>query len=164
MVATTRQQAPILSAFSGLVAVALVALLLTCLRRPVTAPHFSAIRLLTTLTVVAQCGHFIEEYRAGFHLSFPRLFGLAAWTDSVFVTFNLVWILLWALAIVLLPRWPGVAVFPVWFLAIAAMLNGLVHPLLAINVGGYFPGLWSSPVIGVLGFMLLRKLAVATRN
>jgi hypothetical protein len=152
-----------LSALSGLIVAALVALLLTCLRRPVAAADFSEIRLLTALTVVAQSGHFIEEYRAGFQLSFPQLFGLAAWTDSFFVAFNLAWIILWTLAIVLLPRWPGVAVFPVWFLAIAAMLNGLVHPLLAINAGGYFPGLWSSPVIAVLGFLLLRKLAVATR-
>lgn len=153
-----------MSAFSGLIVAVLVALLLTCLRRPVAAAHFSEMRLLTALTVVAQSGHFIEEYRAGFHLSFPQLFGLAAWTDSFFVTFNLVWITLWTIAIVLLPRWPGVAVFPVWFLAIAAMLNGIVHPLLAVSVGGYFPGLWSSPVIGVLGFLLLQKLALATRH
>jgi hypothetical protein len=48
--------------------------------------------------------------------------------------------------------------FPVWFLAIASAANGVVHPILSLIVAGYFPGLWTSPLAGLLGAALLRTL------
>jgi hypothetical protein len=45
--------------------------------------------------------------------------------------------------------------FPLWFLGIACALNGLAHPLLALRSGGYFPGLITSPLVGVAGVLLL---------
>ena len=38
------------------------------------------------------------------------------------------------------------------------MANGLAHPLLAIRAGGYFPGLATAPLVGVVGVMLFRRL------
>ena len=34
------------------------------------------------------------------------------------------------------------------FLAIGMVLNGIVHPLLSVRAGGYFPGLVTSPLVG----------------
>jgi hypothetical protein len=49
-----------------------------------------------------------------------------------------------------------------WFLAIACVANGVIHPILSLAVAGYFPGLWSSPLVGILGVGLLRSMALAT--
>jgi len=56
----------------------------------------------------------------------------------------------------------AVALFPLWFLAAASVSNALLHPALAIATGGYFPGVLTSPVVGVAGLFLLRGLARIT--
>ena len=55
-----------------------------------------------------------------------------------------------------------VALFPLWFLGIASVANGLIHPLLALNAGGYFPGLVTSPLVGAVGALLLARLSRVT--
>jgi len=54
------------------------------------------------------------------------------------------------------------ALFPLWFLAIASLANGVAHPLLSVQAGRYFPGLFTSPLVGVAGLALLRQMALAT--
>jgi len=49
------------------------------------------------------------------------------------------------------------------FLAPTAMLNAIAHPLMAVAVNGYFPGLISSPLIGLAGLWLWLKLRDAVR-
>jgi hypothetical protein len=56
-----------------------------------------------------------------------------------------------------------IALFPLWFMGIACVVNGLGHPALSARAGGYFPGLVTSPLVGVLGILLLRKLGLITR-
>ena len=56
------------------------------------------------------------------------------------------------------------ALFPVWFFAIAAVANGIAHPVLAVVGHGYFPGLITSPVLGVLGVLLGLRLLELTRR
>jgi len=53
---------------------------------------------------------------------------------------------------------PKAAFFAAWILALAATLNGIAHPLMAVSVGGYFPGLISSPFIGAAGIYLWKQL------
>ena len=55
------------------------------------------------------------------------------------------------------------ALIPIWFFAIGMSLNGVVHPLLALQAGGYFPGLASSPVVGLFEVMLWSRLLAFTR-
>ncbi|MEQ8857548.1 MAG: HXXEE domain-containing protein [Pseudomonadales bacterium] len=81
---------------------------------------------------------------------------------SVFVGFNLVCIGLWIAAIPGLRSASPWALGAAWFLAIAGVMNGIAHPLLAVAAGGYFPGLVSSPLIGVAGLVLWRRLRAAT--
>lgn len=147
-----------------LVLVAVVALRLA-LRRPspteMTTEREIASRVLA-LTTVIQSGHFAEEWSTDFHARFPALFGLEPMPLSFFVAFNLTWIVIWTASIPLLRSARKSAFFAAWFLALAGMLNGVAHPLMAVASVGYFPGLISSPFIGLASFFLWKRLHGAT--
>lgn len=61
-----------------------------------------------------------------------------------------------------LRRGSRIASGAVWFFALAAIVNGVAHPILAVIVGGYFPGLFSAPFLGAVGVWLLICLRAAT--
>lgn len=158
----TAEAASILLATLGLSIAAVLALLLSLSRPGIESGHRKKIRLTSGVTLGLQLLHFTEEYLHQFHVRLPELLGLAVWPETFFLTFNLVWLTIWAAAITSLETFPKAAAFPLWFLAIASAANGLAHPLMAIAVDGYFPGLWSSPLVGILGLLLLRQLSLAT--
>jgi len=124
--------------------------------------RLAASRALALATGI-QGVHFVEEAVAGCEEQFPALLGLPAMAMSLFVAFNLAWIAIWIASIAGLRSANPVAFFAAWFLAIAGMLNGLAHPLMAIATGGYFPGLASSPLVGVASLWLWLRLRGATR-
>ena len=64
----------------------------------------------------------------------------------------------WILSAVALDLGHRAALVPIWFFAIAMLLNGVAHPLLALWAGGYFPGLITSPLSGLVGVLLWRQL------
>jgi len=143
---------------------AVIALWVTISRGGVAAdaaPVQSAVRVAAT-AVAAQAGHFIEELATGFHERFPAVFGLEPLSLPLFVSFNLLWLGIWALSAWGLARRRQVALFPLWFLGIASVANGLAHPLLALNAGGYFPGLATSPPVAAVGALLLARLSRVT--
>jgi hypothetical protein len=145
----------------------LVALYLTLTRKPVSAdlPARRGLVGLGALAVATQAAHFAEEWATTFYERFPVLLGLEPWSAALWVWFNFSWIGIWGfalLAIGLRLRWRG-ALFPVWFLAVGCAVNGVAHPLLAVAAGGYFPGLWTSPVAGLVGVLLLGRLGRFTR-
>lgn len=115
-------------------------------------------------TVAFQSLHFAEEAATGFHERFPALFGQAAMPLSIFVAFNVAWIVIWVASIPGLRSNRAIAFFAAWFLAIAGMLNGIAHPLMAVVAGGYFPGLITSPFIGLASVWLWRRLCAATNT
>jgi hypothetical protein len=79
-----------------------------------------------------------------------------------FVPFNLAWIAIWLVSVPYLRLGRKPAFFAAWFIAIGGMLNGVAHPMMAIASGGYFPGLVTSPVIGLAGVILWQRLQRAT--
>jgi hypothetical protein len=111
------------------------------------------------VATLVQALHFAEEFTTGFQQRFPELLGLVPWPASFFVSFNLFWLAVWALSTrgLVARRRPAVAAL--WFLGIAGVVNGIAHPLLSVQVGAYFPGLFTSPFIGLAGWLLLRRLA-----
>ena len=145
---------------------AAVALLLTVLRRPVDGDLASRERTarLFLLGLAVQCMHFMEEFLTHFQDRFPALLGLPPWSERFFVAFNLIWLSVWILSAIDLERTYLLALFPVWFFAIAAVVNGIAHPLLAVVAHGYFPGLITAPVLGVLGVLLWLRLLELTRK
>jgi len=147
----------------GLALAACSAAALTLSRGSIATMRVPRVRRLAAMAVAIQAVHFTEESAAGFARRFPDTLGLAPWPSSLFIGFNVGWLAVWALAIAGLANYPRLAALPLWFLAIAEMVNGITHPLLALAVGGYFPGLWSSPFVGMLGLILFRALLWASR-
>lgn len=148
----------------ALSAMAAVALAITVVRGGIhgdSAALRSAVRL-AILGVVCQTAHFAEEAATGLNRRFPELFGLAPVSMESFVTVNVVALAVWVLSVPALRGRLSGALFPLWFLAVASVSNAFLHPALAVATGGYFPGLVSSPVVGVAGFFLLRGLARIT--
>ena len=146
----------------GLVAIAAMGL---AQRRssPVEAvtERIAASTVLGVATAI-QSAHFAEEWATGFHARFPALLGLDPMPLSFFVPFNLAWIVIWIVSIPFLRRARRPAFFAAWFIAIGGMLNGLAHPMMAFASGGYFPGLITSPIIGLAGVILWQRLHRAT--
>lgn len=155
----------ILLGTAGLDLCAGVALVLSLSRMPRTSEPVTRHRLwryaLAGITV--QVLHVAEEGYTGFHRRFPELLGLVSWPTSFFLVFNLAWIAIWLLSLAFLGSKPRMALFPLWFLAIAAVANGVAHPVFSLLTGGYFPGLWSAPFLGLQGVLLWRILMAFTR-
>lgn len=114
------------------------------------------------LTVVVQTAHFAEEAATGFPERFPALLGLSPLPFPLFLVFNLTWLGIWGASIPGLRSGRDGAFFAAWFLGIAGLLNGIGHPLLAVVSGGYFPGLATSPAIGLASGLLCVRLRGAT--
>ena len=123
----------------------------------VLAQRAAAARTLALATAI-QAAHFVEETATGFHERFPALFGAPPMPLAFFVGFNLTWLAIWVAAVPGLGNSRTWAFFAAWFLAIAGMLNGIGHPAMAIAVGGYFPGLLTSPFIGAASFWLWQRM------
>jgi hypothetical protein len=149
---------------AGLGAAAIAAALLTVTRGGIGADagELRASVRVAVVAVLLQAAHFAEELATGFRERFPELLGLSPWSPRFFVSFNLVWLAVWALSLRGLAARRRLALFPLWFLAIAGVANGVAHPLFSALVGGYFPGLVTSPLVGVAGLVLLRRLLRVT--
>jgi hypothetical protein len=150
----------ILLGTAGLGAAAIAAAVLTVMRGGIAAgaAELRAAARVAAVAVLLQAAHFAEEAATGFRERFPELLGLAPWSPRFFVSFNLFWLAVWAQSLRGLAARRRLALFPLWFLALAGVANGVAHPLLAARVGGYFPGLFTSPLVGVAGLVLLRRL------
>ena len=150
----------------ALSAMAAVALAITVARGGINAEP-SALRStarMAVLAIVCQVLHFSEEVGGGLNRRFPEFFGLDPITMDSFVSVNLVALAVWVLSVPALMARVSASLFPLWFLAVASVSNALLHPALAIATGGYFPGVITSPVVGVAGLLLLRGLVRITRQ
>jgi hypothetical protein len=151
---------------TGALWLVLAAALAIVLFRKADAEQLSLAAPWTLAVLAIQSLHFAEEFATGFHERFPAMLGLAPWTAEFLVGFNAAWIAAWALAssAAIVRRATFVAAWLIWFLALAATANGLAHPVLAMAAGGYFPGLLTSPVLGVAGLVLIRQLMRRTAS
>jgi len=156
----------ILLGTAGLSAAALAAILLTLTRGGISSSgaELRASVRLAAIAVLLQAAHFAEEVATGFPELFPEQLGLTPWSRGFFVSFNLFWLIVWGFGVLGLAARRRPALAALWFLAIAGFVNGLAHPVLSARVGGYFPGLITSPFLGVVGLLLLRRLALLTRG
>ena len=112
------------------------------------------------LAVCAQGMHLVEEYRAGFYREFPPIVGAAPWSARAFLIFKVIWLAVFGLvALGLAHRWRPAVVVALFLALGGGVLNGFAHVALAIRVGGYFPGLYTAPLVFVAGtYLALRVL------
>jgi len=150
----------ILLGLSAIYIVAIIALILTILNYNIKFEQEKLDRILKIFLagIVIQSFHFIEEFLTGFHILYPQFLGLSPWSSEFFVGFNLSWIIIWLVSVIGIRHYFQPAFFPLWFFAIGMTLNLVAHPLLAIANNGYFPGLTTSPFVGIFGIVLLQKL------
>jgi Protein of unknown function with HXXEE motif len=156
----------ILSGTAGLIALLGIAAVVA-IARPQLSPDRRArarFALLALVAVATQALHFAEELGTQFYERFPSFLGLAPWSRSFFVIFNVSWLVLWAVSAFGVRAGFVLAAWPIWFLGLALLLNGIVHPLLGFRVGGYFPGLITAPITGLVGLVLLVQLSRLTRG
>jgi hypothetical protein len=156
----------ILVGTAGLSAAALGAMALALTRAHPTSnrTELRATAWMAFLTLLVQAAHFWEELAMGFYQQFPEQLGLVPWPQAFFVSFNVFWLVVWILGTRALLGGHRAALAALWFLGLAAAANGIVHPLLSVRVTGYFPGLFTSPVLGIAGILLLRRLTSITRS
>jgi protein-S-isoprenylcysteine O-methyltransferase Ste14 len=109
-----------------------------------------------------QIVHLLEEYSTGFHRLYPPVLGLMPWSSNFFLSINLFCIAIWVWALFSLKEGSRLALAPTWFFALAGLANGIGHPLLAVYVGGYFPGLLTAPLVGFTGGWLFVRLLKTT--
>jgi hypothetical protein len=145
---------------SAFFAVILVSILLTLFRdyKNLNVPALDRFVKLFLIGIAFQCLHFTEEFITRFYERLPRLLDMQVWSKEFFVAFNLSWVFIWIISAVGIKNNFRPAFYPIWFFAIMMTANGIVHPALALAVGGYFPGFFTSPIVGILGILLLRKL------
>lgn len=129
-----------------------------------SAPQQRHLLILGIAACVVQAAHFAEELFSGFPRAFPTALGLSPWSPFSFAVFNVGWLLIWIVSLREARRGRRFAEWPLWFLAFALTLNGVAHPVLALRARGYFPGLWTSIIGGVVGMLLSRHLFTLTRR
>lgn len=111
------------------------------------------------VALVVQITHMLEEYRGGFYRLFPPVFGAEPWSATRFLTFNLVWLIVFIIAGLGLMRGRRGAYLLALFLALGGgVLNGLGHLALSIRQGGYFPGAYTGGLALIIGSILAFRL------
>jgi hypothetical protein len=130
---------------------------------PLSAAERRTLVILGLTACAVQAAHFCEELLTGFFTAFPRVLGLAVWNRGSFVAFNVTWLVVWVASVSAASRGRRFAEWPLWFLALALVVNGVAHPVLAVRAGAYFPGLVTSVFAFLTGGVLLRWMVRVTR-
>jgi hypothetical protein len=117
------------------------------------------LRLAAGLGVLVFLAHVVEEYLTGFQAGLPALFGRDAWSTAQYLVFNGVWALVFGAAALTVRPGRSLPVLVILFLAVAGGVgNGVVHLLLVLQRGSYFPGAWTAPFCLAVGLWQLRVL------
>jgi hypothetical protein len=102
--------------------------------------------------------HGTEEFLTGRQVSLPQLFGQTG-TDPQYLAFNLVWFIVFVTAAASRNPANQLAGLVVLFFTVAVGLgNGVLHLLLVVWTGAYFPGAWTAPLCLAVGIVLIRLL------
>lgn len=122
-------------------------------------PSTERVLPLYLIALAIQFLHFTEEYIYGFHQRVTEITpGMPPFDVHVFVAFNMIAYCLFLLAALGMYKGMKFPMVIVWFFALAVLGNAIWHSLLALKVGGYFPGLYTSFSGWILGPLLLRRL------
>ncbi|MFN8456830.1 MAG: HXXEE domain-containing protein [Anaerolineae bacterium] len=115
--------------------------------------------LFFTLLAV-QFIHFAEEINTGFRSQFPLLYGGIPYSDSLFVTFNMISYCIFALACLLVftKNLRFLLLPPMFFIIYGAIGNAISHTWWSLYRQAYFPGLITAQLYWIFGPLVLYKL------
>jgi hypothetical protein len=119
--------------------------------------------------VLAQAAHSVEEYVGRLWETFPParfLPGLVSQDQErgflvlsvALVAFG-VWCFVWPIR----RDWPSASVLA-WIWVTIEVINGVSHPLWALRIGGYTPGVATAPALLVIALYLRRQLRTIARR
>jgi hypothetical protein len=112
-----------------------------------------------SFAIAVLCAHVFEEYSSGFFIVFPAAFNTSPWSVEKFLTFNYIWLALFAIGGFPLAKGERFGYLVAVFLAVGAgIVNGLGHLALSALRGGYFPGSYSGAVALIAGGWLTYRL------
>jgi hypothetical protein len=125
-----------------------------------TMPKPERVLPVYLLALAIQFLHFTEEYVYGFHFRVSEIMeGMPPFNVNTFVAFNMIAYSLFLLSGLAMYKGLKFPMIVVWFFTIAATLgNAVLHPILALKVGGYFPGLFTSFAYLIIGPILFKRL------
>ena len=110
-------------------------------------------------SIAIQILHFSEEYAGRLFELAPPLFNLSPLPAQKFLVFNLIWIGIFLVSAVGVFRRVRLTLLPVWFMAlIGGIGNSIFHTWLAVQSGGYAPGLATALINLPLGIALVAML------
>ncbi|MEK6279814.1 MAG: HXXEE domain-containing protein [Acidobacteriota bacterium] len=148
--------------FAPAMTAALVGYFLTSYRKMPKTERFLPVYLLA---LAIQFLHFTEEYVYGFHYRVSELMeGIPPFNANTFVAFNMIAYCLFLLAGLGIYKGVKWAMVVVWFFTFTVLGNAVWHSLLAIRVGGYFPGLFTSFAYWIVGPILFMRLWEASES
>ena len=123
-------------------------------------PKVERVLPIYLIALAIQLLHFTEEYIYGFQSRVVEIMpGIPPFDVNVFVAFNMIAYCLFLLAGLGMYRGMKFPMIIVWFFVFGGVIgNAIWHPLLALRVGGYFPGLYTSFAYWIIGPILLKRL------
>jgi hypothetical protein len=119
--------------------------------------------------VLTQAAHSAEEYVGRLWETFPParfLTGLVAQDQElVFLLLNVALVVfgLWCLVWPIRRDWPSAPVLA-WIWVTIEVINGLGHPLWALRMGSYTPGVATAPALLVIALYLGHQLRIRARR
>jgi Protein of unknown function with HXXEE motif len=110
--------------------------------------------------LVVQFLHFAEEFRTDFKTFFPTLYGGTAYSDNLFVTFNMAaYALFSSCALLVFYLDAAYLLMPVlFFIVYGAIGNAISHTVWSVVARAYRPGLITAQAYWVVGPFLLYEL------
>lgn len=127
--------------------------------KQVALPSSATFVPLFFVGLAVQFLHFAEEYSTGFATRFPELYGGVAYSDRLFVSFNMLSYTIFTLACLAFVKGHRFLLMPVLFFVVyGAIGNAVSHTWWSVWSQRYFPGLVSAQVYWIMGPLLLHAL------
>lgn len=119
---------------------------------------------LYLLALGIQFIHFTEEYLTDFTIAVPGLLGEPAYPTDYWIVFNMVAYTVFILGgIILFKSIKSLMIIPLFFITVGVLINAVGHILLALYVGGYFPGLYTALIYIIIGPVLIKRVFQTTK-
>ena len=129
-------------------------------------PDLHRFRPLYLMAIAVQCVHFAEEVVTGFYKRWPEeIFHTEPYSLNTFVRINMLSDAVFLVPVIAAERRLRTPMLIAWFVTLMGVVgNAIQHPLYALKVRGYFPGLYTSLAYWILGPLLVRQLWAARQH